>query len=200
MVRISPQIFSILFLALQTKGFTSLASRTSLSRLHLILRKLSYFQATAQATKLTSAARELSAELTTWRTEVRPLYVSGPGTSMHTVVREWDNKHYSVTKMNALELSVLIEQHIQTVNQTALTYFQNREQALNSPEVKFIFENSENIMHFFSQVRQAEIDGHHSFIILLRTALLCCKSSIGILAFIFSLIIPMFSYNSFQAR
>ena len=186
--------------ALQTLGFVKLASRTSLQRLHLHLRKLSYYKASNETAKFAKTAKDLSAELDVWRNDVKPLYVSGPGDRIKVIVREWNGKEYTITKFDALQVSVLVEQHIQVVNETVNTFFADRTAALLSPEVRFIFDNSANIMEYFTLVRGEEIQSHYDFIILLRTALLCCKSSIAILAFVFSLVIPTFSYQSFQAR
>ena len=175
-------------------------SRTSLQRFHLHLRKLSYYRALNATTSFNSAAKDLSSELTIWREQVKPLYFSGPGTHSDTIIREWDGTSYSIVKLNALQISVQIEQHMQALNESTTAFFADRTEALTSPEVRFIFDNSENIMNYFTAVRKAEIEEHFNFIVTLRTALLCCKSAIGILAFIFSLIIPMFSYTAFRAR
>jgi hypothetical protein len=142
---------------------------------------------------------DLFEDLQLWRTNITKLYTSGPGTNMVTSVRQYDGQDYSVRKMNAIEISTLVESAAQYVNYTT-TLFDNQAKALKTPEVRFILDNVNYVTDYFTEVRDKEISDYIDWINLLRTALLCCKSSIGILAFIFSLLIPYFSYNSFKAR
>ena len=186
--------------ALQTQGFGALLSRTTLQRLNLHYRKLSYFTSTANGPKFTETMKDLYSELQLWNKDVMKLYFSGPGTTLNVDVKEWDGKHFTIKQMNALQASILISTYAQNVNETGVDLFKNRTAALLHPSVRFILDNSNNLMHFYTQIRDVEIQDHYIFINMLRTALLSCKSAIAILAFTFSLIIPYFSYNSFKER
>ncbi len=118
---------------------------------------------------------------------------------MLTSVRLWDGEQYTVTKKTGLELSIMIENMMPYINVTT-TLFDNRTLALKHPNVRFIFDNANTITDYFTAVRKRELTEYIAGITVLRTTLLSCKSSIGILAFIFSLVIPYFSYSSFIAR
>jgi hypothetical protein len=142
---------------------------------------------------------DLYEDLQLWRTDVMKLYNSGPGTILQKSVVLWDGEDYSIKKMTAVDLTIIIESAVQYVNYTT-TLFDNRAKALKNPNVRFILDNANKITDYFTVVRDKEISDYSDWINTLRTALLCCKSSIGILAFIFSLIVPYFSYNSFSAR
>jgi hypothetical protein len=186
--------------ALQNGGFSSLYSRFILQRLHLHFRKLTYYKGLNDTYKYNYVAKDLVYDLQKWRKEAKPLYMSGPGTLFKTAVKEWDGQMYHVSKMNAMELTVMVEQYSQRVNETVKTFFDNKTEAMLSPEVRFMFDNSVDIMDLFTRVRREEIRVYQDYIMLLRTMLVACVSSIGILAFIFSLLIPFFSYSSFKAR
>ena len=127
------------------------------------------------------------------------LYNSGPGSYMQNSLRLWNGEEYLVEKRTGLEISIMIENSIQYINHTS-DLFKDQSKALKNPNVRFILDNVNSIANYLTLVRDVEIDDYRAFITLLRTALLCCKSSIAILAFLFSLVIPYFSYNSFLAR
>jgi hypothetical protein len=102
--------------------------------------------------------------------------------------------------MTGLQLSIIMEVNVQMVNYSAYKIFANVTKAQEDPHVRFLLDNTNPATDFFTTIRQKEISEHINWINILRTALLACKSSIGILAFIFSLIIPYFSFNSFKER
>jgi hypothetical protein len=45
--------------------------------------------------KFNETMGELDADLKIWRSDVIPLYVSGPGTDMEMLVREWDGYDFN---------------------------------------------------------------------------------------------------------
>lgn len=190
---------SLISLVLRSGRFSSLLSRTTLQRFGFHIRRLNYYTWINNTKYVESIRKDLDDDLKLWRSDIVKLYTSGPGTEMQTSVRVWDGEQYTVEKRTALDLSIMIENMMQTINQTK-TLFDNRTEALRSSNVRFIFDNANSITQYFTAVREREIREYVDSITVLRTALLSCKSSIGILAFIFSLIIPYFSYNSFIAR
>ena len=185
--------------ALKSKGFSSLLSRTTLHRFGLHVRRLNYYSYTNNTARLTKTREDLYEDLRLWRTDVMKLYNSGPGTYMSYSLRMWNGEEYLVEKHTGLEISIMLENAVQYVNQTT-DLFKDQYKALKNPKVRFILDNVNGVANYFTRVRDVEIEEYVSFITTLRTALLSCKSTIGILAFIFSLIVPYFSYNSFLAR
>ena len=160
---------------------------------------MNYYTWQNDTSYLKKIKEDLYEDLRLWRTDIIKLYTSGPGTEMLTSVRVWDGEQYRVEKKTALDLSIMVENMIQFVNSTP-TLFENRTVALKHPYIRFMFDNVNSITNYFTGVREREIREYETGINTLRTALLACKSSIGILTFIFSLIVPYFSYNSFIAR
>ncbi len=185
--------------ALKNGGFSSLLSRTTLQRFGFHIRRLNFYTAINDTYYVKKIREDLYDDLKLWRTDVMKLYTSGPGTVMKTNVRIWDGEQYRVEKKSALDLSILIENAAQYVNQTA-NLFDNRAVGLKNPNVRFIFDNANYVTDFFTDVRKVEINNYIGGINFLRTALLACKISIAVLSFIFSLVMPYFSYHSFIAR
>ena len=142
---------------------------------------------------------DLYEDLRLWRTDVIKLYTSGPGTEMRTSVRTWDGEQYVVEKKSALDLSIMVENMMQYVNQTT-DLFSNRSVALKHPYVRFMLDNTNSITNYFTAVRDREIKDYTDGITMLRSLLLASNLSIGILAFLFALVMPYFSYSSFIAR
>jgi hypothetical protein len=186
--------------ALKSQGFVSLASRVSVQRLNLHIRKLSYFSNVNNPTKFSDTMKDLYTELNLWTSDVMQLYFSGPGTHMKVEIKEWDGADFKIKKVNALQASILVSTYAQVVNQTGTAMFANRTQALKHPAVRFIFDNANHLTDFYTSVRQVEMLSHYNFINILRTSLLSCKSAIAVLAFIFSIIVPIFSFTSFRRR
>ena len=168
-------------------------------RFGLHLRRLNYYSFTNNTARLTKTRLDLYEDLLLWRSDVMKLYNSGPGSYLKSSLRVWDGSEYKVEKHTGLEISAMIENAVQYVNYTT-DLFKDQAKALKNPQVRLVLDNVNSIANYFTLVRDVEISDYISFITTLRSALLSCKSAIGILAFIFSLIMPYFSYNSFQAR
>jgi hypothetical protein len=97
-------------------------------------------------------------------------------------------------------VSTLIGNHIQYINETGFALFSDCAKALNNPRVRFILDNTDLVVDFYTAVRVKEIRDHTQTISTIRSAQLSVKSAIWILSFIFALIMPFFSYKSFEAR
>lgn len=146
------------------------------------------------------AKRALSNDLELWRNEAIKLYTTGPGTSMQVNVKEWDGVEHRVLKKNGLEVSTLIGNHAQYINETGLPLFSNCANALKDPRVRFILDNTNTVADFYTVVRLKEIRDHTQNISTIRTSQLSVKSAIWILSFFCALVMPFFSYKSFKSR
>ena len=186
--------------ALQSQGFVSLLSRTTLHRFNLHFRRLSYFGFNNNTARWNVVMSELSEDLKLWNDKVIQLYKIGPGQTMTSIVRKWDNGKYSLATVNAYQSAGDIYSAVQKVNESATAIYATKNSFMTNPSIRLVLDNTDSLTEFYTSVRQAEIREHENFIVLLRTTLLCCKSSIAILAFIFSLIIPYMSYQAFRNR
>lgn len=161
---------------------------------------MSFYSQRNETAKFSGVQTELGADLDIWRNEVVKMYTYGPGTELTVNVREWDGEEHLIKRMNGLELTIAFGNHIQYINETASVLFKNRNAALLNPHVRFILDNINTAFDYFTDVRRSEIRNHMSTISAVRTAQLSVKSAIWILSFVFSMIVPFFSYKSFEAR
>ena len=191
------------FLALVSKGFSTYYVRTYSNRFLLNIRRLGFysdFNVTGNQAKFNTSRAAINNELNLWRTNIVPLFTTGPGTRMTTDVYDWTGSDYAVKRINAFESTSMIENYGRGIYENTFGIFSNKTAAYYTPNVRFFFDNIWTLFNFWTDVRDAQFIEHETSIGLLRAGFIACISAIGVFTVIFALVSPFFSLSSFRAR
>jgi hypothetical protein len=157
------------------------------------------YQNLSNTVEVNKAFEELQVFYQDWVDHVIPMYQKGKGITEPLRVTTWQDGKHGVESMVGYKATVQIASSVQNIISKGPMFLAN-DSAYDTKSVRFLFDNHQALVQYYTDIRQAEINDHLNLLNTYEIFVVICCVIMDLLILIIAVLVPYFSFKAFLER